>query len=169
VKARWLRLALEWVIWATALLAAPLWVPVLFVALVTEVAFLPGEWRVRRRMRRAGRWLPKAELFERLQAGSGTLIVDWPTPGWRFCRAWWTPEVIERPTQELSEPRRARQFERWCHDRYTDLERGTALLVAVWWGEWVVRRLERRIIGVAVVQYCSFFPSIAESELARNL
>jgi hypothetical protein len=44
----------------------------------------------------------------------------------------------------------------------------TALLVAVWWGEWVVRRLERRFDGVAVVQFCSFFPEIAESELACN-
>ncbi len=166
MKARWFRPALGWVLWAMALLTAPVWVPVVVVALVTEVAFLPGEWRLRRQMRRAGRYLPRARLCERLRARSGTLIVEWPTPGWRFCRAWWTPEAIERP-QEPSEPRSARQFERGCHERYTDLERGTALLVAVWWGEWVVRRLERRFMGLEVVRICSFFPDVAVSELAR--
>jgi hypothetical protein len=112
VKARRFCLALGWLLWATAVLTAPVWMPVVVVALITEVAFLPGEWLLRRRMRRAGRWLPRARLCERLWAGSGTLIVEWPTPGWRFCRAWWTPESIECP-QALSEPRRVRQFDRW--------------------------------------------------------
>src|SRR5579872_2062215 len=129
MKARWFRVALDWVIWGIVLLTAPLWVPVVIVALVTEVAFLPGEWRLRRRMRDAGRWLPRAELLKRLQARSGTLLVEWPTPGWRFCRAWWTPEPIPASVREPVEPGRVRQFDRWCHDRYTDLERGTALLV----------------------------------------
>jgi hypothetical protein len=163
VRAMWLRRTLRWAGWAATLLTAPLWVPVLFVGFATELAFLPGEWRVRRRMRRAGRWLPRAALFERLRAGAGTLLVEWPTPGWRFCRAWWVPEVIERP-QDLSEPREARRFDRWCHARYTDLERGAALLVAVWWGERVARRLERRFVRVAVVRYCSFIPDAAEAD-----
>jgi hypothetical protein len=137
-------------------------------ALVTEIAFLPSECQVRRRMRRADRWLPRARLLERLRAGCGTLTVEWPTPGWQFSRAWWTPEVIERPVQELADPHRARQFARWCHERHTDLERGTAPLVAVWWGEWVVRRLEHRFPGAQVVRYCSFFPDLAESELDQT-
>jgi hypothetical protein len=168
MKTRWFRFAWHWSIRTTALITAPLWVPIVVVALVTEVAFLPREWQVRRRMRCAGRWLPRAELLERLQAGCGTLIVEWPTPGWQFCRAWWTPEVIEQSNQELSEIRRLRQLECCYHERYTDLKRGTALLVSVWWGEWLVRKLERRFPGVRVVRYCSFFPDLAESELVQN-
>src|SRR5687767_15638397 len=135
--------ALRWVLWVIAMVTSPLWLPVLFVAFATEVAFLPGEWHVWRRMRRAGRWLPRGELFERLRMRSGTLIVEWPTPGFRFSRVWWTPEIIGCPAQEVSEHDRVTYYER-CHARYTDLERGAALLVSVWWGEWALRRLEHR-------------------------
>jgi hypothetical protein len=166
VRATRLRRALRWVGRAAALLTAPLWAPALLVGLATELAFLPGEWRVRR-MRRAGRWLPRAELRQRLRRRAGTLIVEWPAPGFRYSRAWWASEVIG-PSARGSPGPPGRGFARWCHGRYTDLGRGAALLVAVWGGERVARRLERRFPGVGVVRYCSFFPGLTGPDLAQH-
>jgi hypothetical protein len=68
------------------ILTAPVWLPVALVALLTELAFLPGELGLRRRMRRTGRVTRAADMRYALAADHGSLIVEWPTPGWRFCR-----------------------------------------------------------------------------------
>jgi hypothetical protein len=133
----------------------PIWLPILIIALCTETYFLPSEWHVRRRMRTAGRWLPRQDLLRHLERQTGTLIVEYPTPGWRFSRLWWTNETLENQ-ESLGVP----EFERWCHQQYTDLDCGRAFLVGVWWGNWRVRRLERKYPTIKVVRYCSFFADL---------
>src|SRR5262245_25384906 len=114
--------------WVGAIAIAPLWLPLHFVAYSTEVAFLPAEWALRRRMRRQGRAVRMAELRADLVGGKGSLIVEWPTPGWRFSRLWWTDEAVPNgsPTRGSVLP-----FAR----RYTDPDAGRARLVAVWNGD----------------------------------
>lgn len=151
-------------LWArriTLALSAPIWVPVVVFAVATELVFLPGEWRVRRRMRRAGRWLRWNTLLSRLRMRTGTLIVERPLPSWSYSRAWWTPEVVPR-LERLSGPDPEHP---WVtpsvvayHSRFTDLDGGQAQLVAVWWGGFVVAVLGCLFPRVPVIHYCSFLP-----------
>jgi hypothetical protein len=91
-------------------------------------------------MESRGRYIRWAELLPRLEAGAGTLIVDygdnWPM------RLWWTPDdVLDiapfQPPEEgrllymlLGEEERD-PFTQWCCSHYTDLECGTAHLTVV--------------------------------------
>jgi hypothetical protein len=160
-----------WVKRIALALTAPLWLPVVVFAFATELVFLPGEWRVRRQMRRAGRRMGWCELLARLRARAGTLIVERPLPSWSFSRAWWTPEVVPCP-ERLAAPDSlcpwATPFDAECHVRFTDLDGGQAKLVAVWWGGFVVAILRCLFPRVAVIRYCSFIPPSPEAEPATT-
>jgi hypothetical protein len=158
VAGRTLHSVRSWAIRIGLALTAPLWVPFVVAALVTEVAFLPGELRVRQQMRRVGRQVRWRELRPNLRGRAGTLIVEYPTPGWRFSRAWWTTEVLPEPPETAPDPDCP-----WLgaagvayHPLHTHLGDGTARLVAVWCGRWVVGLLRWRYPGLRVVTYCSF-------------
>jgi hypothetical protein len=141
----------------------PVWLPFLLIGFATEVVFLPREWRFRSRMRKAGRWLSHTNLLHRLSEQTGTLIVEWPTPGWSFSRAWWSDEVVgELPT----DPATAGGFIRECHVRFTSPDTGRAMLVAVWNGEQFARRLMQRFENIPTIRYCSFVmpEEVGESE-----
>lgn len=101
------------------------------------------------RMRAANR-LGDWEMVEReVPSGSGTLIWESLTLGWNQYRIWWVAEDVravaveagltpapEGRSLELVDPDHpdvlvVRVFERWCRDRYLDLDQGRARLVEV--------------------------------------
>jgi hypothetical protein len=140
---------------------SPLWFPVAFVFLATEVAFVLGEWMLRRRMRRAGRYLHRRALAGR----GGTLICDSPSFGWGVARLWWTPDDVladaPAPPEAREERSRALRggdyqwhaFDRWVSERYVSPETGTAYLCGVWHaGRATAEKLRARYPGVAVVE-----------------
>jgi hypothetical protein len=158
------------------LFTMPVWGPLLLVAIWTELAYLPGELRFRSRMRRAGRWLPRADFIGHLREGTGTVIVEWPSRNLTLSRAWWTPEVIEMPwTREPidlsscvysdypevfdlslapeADLHRAVSFANRCRERYTHPERGQALLASVWHGEHVVWQLGRTSSSIRIIYW----------------
>jgi hypothetical protein len=121
-------------------------------AVAVELIFLPGEWRLRSEMRRAGRLLSKGELDRYLVLGSGTLIVEFPTVGWSYSRAWWTEDDLRDRVPAPSETDvTLEEFSRWCYETYIERDYGRARLVSVWRGERVVRRLKKRFPNMPVV------------------
>jgi hypothetical protein len=107
-------------------------------------------------MESRGRYIAWADLLPRLEAGVGTLIIDygdnWPI------RLWWTPDDVMamapcKPSGEdrllymlLGEEERD-PFVQWCCSRYTDLESGCAYLTV----------LPAFALSGAVVSYSEFF------------
>ena len=125
--------------------AAPLVIPGCLLAIVLSVPFAvvmmglqsAGEWRFRRRMRRAGRFIEWRDLVRSLEAGEGTLIVEQA----QKCpaRIWWTPDgVCERapcPPPDIEALERLafgfghpHEFVAWCHAQYTDEKGGGGVL-----------------------------------------
>jgi hypothetical protein len=139
-------------LWVPALISAPVWFPLFFLAVAFELIFLPGEWQLRSEMRRASRLLSKGELDRHLLHGSGTLIVEFPTVGWSFSRAWWTEDDLRDRVPAPSETDVILdEFSRRCYETYFERDHGRAQLVSVWRGERVVRRLKKRFPDMPVV------------------
>jgi hypothetical protein len=94
-------------------------------------------YRAVRLMHRSGRFLSRRDFEQRVAASTGTVVFEYPTLGWRVLRVWWTPDDIRSIGQaaNLSEQSTDSEgvtpspFEAWCHDTYTDLDRGHALIV----------------------------------------
>jgi hypothetical protein len=93
------------------------------------------EDRYRRRLHEAGRWRAWEEVEARLLAGEGTLLIEQgqKMPG----HFWWTPEDVPgaAPVPPPAEKeldvfglRPPHPFVAWCHDRYLEPTRGTAVL-----------------------------------------
>src|ERR1043165_8076429 len=113
-------------------------------ALVFAICIRLGHYsdtrRATRLMRERGRLLAQPDFERRLAKKSGTVILELPTLGWRVLRAWWTPDDVAARglTTGLSDqsPKGHGFFgsplEEWCHDTYTDLEKGSALLVPLY-------------------------------------
>jgi len=107
-----------------------------------------------RRMRQAGRCLSRIEFEQRVASSTGTVIFEYPTIGWPILRVWWTPDDvlacahsagISEPPPELNfDPC---PFDVWCHDTYTDLQRGRAYLVPLYLIGSAFDRFERSLKG----------------------
>ena len=143
-----------------AYITSPLWFPVLMVLLGTEIAFLPSEWRLRRQMKRAGR----SGGLELLHAG-GTVIHDRPTFSWGISRLWWTPDDVIAtapiPPQTMEQHRKSmrtrgeyrwHEFDRWISDRYLDPAHGTAVLIAAWHPQRILRRIREQFPACPIVE-----------------
>ena len=116
------------------------------------ISNLFSELRVKRRMRLSGRLLPWPAALKRIEESRGTLILESPTIGWAVYRSWWTPDDVlaqtptplpdasERDPQVLS----LHPFIEWCHEHYTDLDGGTACLIAVYNGKRSANELAAR-------------------------
>lgn len=104
--------------------------------------------RVKARMRATSRDTDWRTVERDLQHGSGTFIWESLTLGWNEYRIWWIAEDVravatdagltqtpEDGSHEIDpeDPDLVafRAFERWCCDRYIDLDRGCARLVEV--------------------------------------
>jgi len=120
-------------------LSAPIWLPLVPVA-VFGMGRLQEykERRFRRRMRGRGRYIEWADLVPRIESGEGTVVFE---QGLKLpVRAWWTPDdlLTSAPSPPPSEAElevltimrghRPHAFVSWCHRRYTDEDRGAALL-----------------------------------------
>ena len=122
-----------------------------------------NELRVRRRMRVASRFLSWHTAIDRIGNARGTLILESPTAGWNVTRAWWTPDNVlalsPAPPPDASERDVLvlirHPFIEWCHEHYTDLDRGTAYLVAVYNGHRSAKRLVARFPGITKIDLWS--------------
>ncbi len=110
------------------------------------------ELGVRRRMRVAGRLVSRRKCLELMENSSGTLIIEWPTPSWNVSRVWWTSDDVlaEAPIPPLDAKECKpvdlvhHPFIEWCHKQCTELDGGTASLIAVYNGNSCAERLIAR-------------------------
>lgn len=121
-------------------------------------------FRFKRAMRRAGRWASWDDIEAWLAQGPGTLIIDWPSLGWRDVHVWWTRESVARTASEhgvfppplavehvqpgsVSDGPRPCDlaFTAWLIVRYFHRHRGLATLVACTHSARARSALERRI------------------------
>lgn len=93
-----------------------------------------GEHAFRMRMKSRGRLMPWPEFVQAMHDTGGTCIEERFSPKGPV-RFWWTPENVpsESPYPiidwfTMRKGRKAEPFIRWCRTRYTDAERGTAVL-----------------------------------------
>lgn len=138
---------------------------ILLLGAYSGVANYVGEAILRRRMRLAGRFLPPQAALRRIGDGAGTLIIERPTVGWNITRAWWTSEDVlatapaqpsDMDSSDVSVLCRD-PFTNWCYQKYTHLDEGSALLVAVYNGERAADRLLQQLPGVKRVELKSGF------------
>ena len=120
------------------------------------------EHRLQSRMRRCGRLLRWKNALGRISTEGGTLIIENPSLGWNFTHAWWTPENLPEDSpfsepnddeyQQAVEDWCCLDWDKWCWDRYTCPENGRALLLRVWNGASLERKLRLLIPDIQVVR-----------------
>ena len=140
----------------------PIWGPLLLLACMTQVVFLPGEWRLRRDMRRSNRWM-SVRAFRRAGLTGGTIIIEGFTFDYGLRRVWWTPDdvVATAPVPapadgwdwfDEQEVYHWHPFDRWVAESYLRAETGGATLLSCW--DWrSVETLRRAFAGHPSV-YC---------------
>lgn len=119
------------------------------------------ERRVRWRMRHCGRYLTLSDARERIALRGGTLIIENPSLGWNFTRAWWTPDDVLStlpfavPTKDdyknAVTEMKCLEWDKWCWDNYTSLDDGRALLLRVWNDASIEQKLKRWFADLHVV------------------
>lgn len=127
---------------------------------------------IRRHMRRRGRYVPSSEICERIAAHGGTLIIESPSLGWTFTHAWWTPDDVvsispfaipaDEEYKNAAATMRCLDWDKWCWDNYTSPDEGRALLLRVWNGASVERRLRQRFADLSVVRTWTAFVHVGE-------
>lgn len=138
------------------------------------------ELSLRRRMKRCGRFLLRHELSDRIAVeGPGTLIVEFPSMGWRFTHAWWTHEKTRAlcpfplPSHDdyrrTAETEQSLDWDRWYWDNYTDPTKGRALLLRVWNGHTLEKWVRQTYPAADVVHtYTAFVHETRSTTLNRN-
>ena len=106
----------------------------------------------KRRMRRCGRFISVREAKRRINSANGTLIIEPPSPGWGFTRAWWAPDKVfsvspyKIPTHDdfraALKAHTSTDWDQWCFDHYVGSESGEAFLLKVWNGKKLESRLK---------------------------
>ncbi len=141
-KAPLFKRILKNIVFVPIALTAPIWM-LLVVPLIIAIGAYSvidrgiREARIRSRMHREARAISRERLLSRIKSGEGTVIAESPIIGWGTTRLWWTPDEIlalapMEPTRQPFHTHWYLSFDEWCHDRYTDLDRGRALLCPVW-------------------------------------
>lgn len=149
---------------------SPLVIPVIplvlliigILGLCAATANYVGEWQVRFRMRRCGRYLSLSEAQSAIARSAGTLIIEQPSLGWNVTRAWWTPEnlVAQSPFglpchedyKNAAKTMTALDWDRWCWRNYTSLDNGRAFFIRGWNGASIERALKKRFPDLKVVR-----------------
>jgi hypothetical protein len=115
------------------------------------------EERFRVRMKRCGRSLGLSNVNKEIQAKGGTLIIEYPSPGWRHTRAWWTPDdlfsksTISLPTIEEEMALEHLDWYKWCWDSYLCPGNGRAYLLQVHNGKYMEKKLKKHFPTLTVV------------------
>lgn len=119
------------------------------------------ERRLRSKMRRGNRYLSYSDVRRRISE-RGSLIIESPSLGWNVTRAWWTPDdllsesAVASPNDEQrrqsAKEMRSLDWDEWCWRRYTSPETGKALLLRVWNGESLGRKLKSVFSELQVVR-----------------
>lgn len=120
------------------------------------------ERRFQSKMRHCGRFLQWKDALKRISGEGGTLIIENLSLGWNITHAWWTPEnplkdsPFSEPDKEdykhAAERMSCRNWDRWCWDNFTCPENGRALLLRVWNGASLQRRLKKCAPELQVVR-----------------
>lgn len=120
-----------------------------------------SERRIRLRMQRCGRFLRLSEARLRIAEKGGTLIIENPTIAWDITHAWWTPENVLAqspfllPTKDdyknAAVEMRCENWDFWCWQNYTCLDKGRAYLLRVWNGATLERTISTWSSDVTVV------------------
>jgi hypothetical protein len=126
------------------------------------VANYLSERRLKSRMKRRGRYLRISDARRRIESDGGTLLIEAPSLGWNFTRAWWTPnDLLEESPFPLPEGddyktavkhMRCLEWDRWCWDNYICEDDGKAYLLRVWNGESVKRKFRESSPNLKVVR-----------------
>ena len=122
-----------------------IWSPVLIILgivwLFAEIGMRLDDIAVHLKMQKRGRVISRAELKQKSETATGTLIIESTTIGWGWGRLWWTEDDIRAlsptrlPTweqdEEVSQDENVARylFTKWTHEHYTDLKTGKAYLV----------------------------------------
>ncbi len=124
------------------------WLPIsLPIVLYLSVVPIPGEWKFKRRMREANRYLTQFNLTTSDQRSLGTLICDRPLLKWNVSRTWWTEDDIHAiaPTtpsdgryvfkdpledEDLTVPFKWDEYDRWLYETYLHPDHGKGMLVS---------------------------------------
>ncbi|QDS95655.1 hypothetical protein FF011L_44530 [Roseimaritima multifibrata] len=136
------------------------------------------ERRIRRRMRRSGRYLSLSIARERIASDGGTLIIENPSLGWSFTHAWWTPDDVRSsspfavPTNDdyrnAAEQMQCLDWDKWCWDNYTCPDNDGAFLLRVWNGATIERKLKKWFAELDVVHTWTAFVHTPENPDART-
>jgi hypothetical protein len=115
-----------------AVVGAAVVIPIHF---VTRWARQHGEHKLRMLMKSRGRLITWQEFLRAMREQGGTCIEERFSPKGPV-RFWWTPENVYRESPyeiidwfTMRKGRRAEPFIRWCRERYTSAEGGSAVLV----------------------------------------
>jgi len=165
----------------TGLLAAPVFLLVLLLVflplgILSGVCLVWGELYVWLRMRFHGRFLSGRKRRDCFARGRGTVIIESPAVGWNVTRAWWTDEDVlalapaPPPTNDNLRDGTiwGHPFVRWAHERYTDIQTGRAMLLAVWNGSRMQRRWSKRYPKLRFVKVWSGFATFAAAQRERT-
>ena len=114
-------------------------------------------------LRSRGRFIRSREIRNRIRDQGGTLIIESPAMGWNITRAWWTPDDVaglspflepmaedyKRMTGDIHD--QLHDWDRWCWEKYTSLDNGTAVLVRSWRAKILERKLARQFPQLKIV------------------
>lgn len=136
------------------------------------------ERRLQSKMRHRGRFLRWKDALKRISAEGGTLIIEDPSLGWNYTHAWWTSENLlskspfSVPTGDEYERAAERMvcldWDRWSWDNFTCPENGRALLLRVWNGASLERRLKKCAPELQVVRTWTALVHYPESSDQEN-
>lgn len=122
------------------------WIWILFAGTILAMPFgfaarwlgLRREHKLRLLMKSRGRLMIWRQFLDAMHERGGTCIEERFSPKGPV-RFWWTPENVYRESPyeiidwfTMRKGRRAEPFIRWCRERYTNAESGSAVLVETW-------------------------------------
>ena len=119
-----------------------------------------GEVWFQHRMRRARRFLSIAQVHDRIADCGGTLIIESPSFGWKYSRAWWTPVDVQTQSPfktatledyQQGDELKCLDWDRWCWNNFTSPETGGGFLLRVWNGKSVEGKLKEDFPDLVVV------------------
>jgi len=120
-------------------------------------------------MRRKGRFLRLIDAKRSIAESTGTLIVEYPWPGFRYTHAWWTPDDVVGKLPFANDPNRDgdnsafelhADWNQWCWDNYLAPDTGCGFLLQVWDGKELESRLLAEYPDLKTIRTLSDLPRL---------